>query len=125
MPARRRTDTITQTLSHLGDAEPLRNGHDREELRERDKSILAAARHAGFQHRAHRRPHRLGPPADRTAADAGPHGAGRPAVWEGPLAVALTVAGTWAVIRLGGRLYQNALLQIGPKLSIRQAWTRS
>lgn len=48
-----------------------------------------------------------------------------PAGWEIAVAVAITIAGTWAVTRLGGRLYRSALLQTGPKLTIRQAWSRT
>jgi ABC-2 type transport system permease protein len=44
------------------------------------------------------------------------------AVWEVPLAVALTVAAIFALVRLGGRVYAGALLRIGPRVKVREAW---
>ncbi len=41
--------------------------------------------------------------------------------WEVPLSVALTVAVTFALVRLAGRIYAGAVLRLGPKVRLRQA----
>jgi ABC-2 type transport system permease protein len=42
--------------------------------------------------------------------------------WEPFLAVAVTLLSTFAIVRLGGRLYASAILHGGPTLSLRDAW---
>lgn len=46
---------------------------------------------------------------------------GDTAWWEVPLAVALTLASIYALIRLAGRIYAGAVLRFGPKVKLRQA----
>jgi ABC-2 type transport system permease protein len=43
-------------------------------------------------------------------------------VWEVALSVALLILGTWALIRLGARIYTGAILKIGTKVKLREAW---
>ena len=38
------------------------------------------------------------------------------------LMIVLIVAATYGMIRLGGRIYRGAVLQIGAKVRIRDAW---
>jgi ABC-2 type transport system permease protein len=47
---------------------------------------------------------------------------GAAAWWEPLAAVAITVGTVVVLLRLGGRLYENAILQGGPTLSLRDAW---
>jgi ABC-2 type transport system permease protein len=47
---------------------------------------------------------------------------GAAAWWEPVVAVAITLATVVVLIRLGGRLYENAILHGGPTLSLRDAW---
>jgi ABC-2 type transport system permease protein len=44
-------------------------------------------------------------------------------LWEIALAVALILAATYGMVRLGGRVYRGAVLHIGAKVRIRDAWT--
>lgn len=44
------------------------------------------------------------------------------AVWEVGLAAALLVVATYGMIRLAGRIYTGAILSVGQKVSLRQAW---
>lgn len=46
---------------------------------------------------------------------------GDAAWWEVPLAVALTLAATYGLVRLAGRIYAGAVLRFGPKIKLRQA----
>ncbi|MGI9120451.1 MAG: ABC transporter permease [Acidimicrobiales bacterium] len=46
---------------------------------------------------------------------------GHAAPWEVPLAVVLTLAMTYALVRLGGRIYSGAVLRFGAKVHLRQA----
>lgn len=46
-------------------------------------------------------------------------------LWEIGLSVALILAATYGMIRLAGRVYQGAILSIGAKVSLRQAWRAS
>jgi len=41
------------------------------------------------------------------------------------LSVVLLLAATYGVIRLAGRIYTGAILSIGQKVSLRQAWRSS
>ena len=41
--------------------------------------------------------------------------------WEVPLAVALTLAATYGLVRLAGRIYAGSVLRFGPKVKLRQA----
>lgn len=43
-------------------------------------------------------------------------------VWQVLVAVVIMVAAIVGFVRLGGRLYRGAVLHIGPKMSIREAW---
>ena len=43
-------------------------------------------------------------------------------VWEVVLAIALLVATTALLIKLGGRIYRGAILQSGRKTKLRAAW---
>ncbi|MGZ0145878.1 ABC transporter permease [Kribbella sp. WER1] len=43
-------------------------------------------------------------------------------LWQGVLAAVLVVAATGVVLRIGGRLYQGAVLHHGTRLRIQQAW---
>lgn len=45
--------------------------------------------------------------------------------WEVPLAVALTLAATYALVRLAGRIYAGSVLRFGPKIKLRQALASS
>ena len=45
--------------------------------------------------------------------------------WELGLSVVLLMAATYAMIRLAGRIYTGAILSIGQKVSLRQAWRSS
>lgn len=45
-----------------------------------------------------------------------------PAWWEPVVAAALTVGAIFALVRLGGRVYTNAILHGGPTLKLRDAW---
>ncbi|MGA7687827.1 MAG: ABC transporter permease [Jiangellales bacterium] len=45
--------------------------------------------------------------------------------WEIGLSVALLMAATYGMIRLAGRIYTGAILSIGQKVSLRQAWRSS
>ena len=47
---------------------------------------------------------------------------GAAAWWEPVLAVVLALATIIGLVRLAGRLYTNAILHSGPRLSLRQAW---
>jgi ABC-2 type transport system permease protein len=47
---------------------------------------------------------------------------GATAWWEPVLAVVLTLATIIGVVQLAGRLYTNAILHSGPRLSLKQAW---
>ena len=42
--------------------------------------------------------------------------------WQQALAVVIMLAGIYGFVRLGGRLYRNAVLRTGGKLSIKDAW---
>ena len=46
-------------------------------------------------------------------------------LWEHVLAVALTVAATYALVRFAGRVYARGLLHSGPRLGVRTAWRLS
>ena len=46
---------------------------------------------------------------------------GDAAWWEVPLAVALTLAAIYGLLRLAGRIYAGAVLRFGPKIKLRQA----
>jgi len=43
-------------------------------------------------------------------------------VWEIALSILLILVAIYGMIRLGGRVYQGAVLQIGAKVRIRDAW---
>ena len=43
-------------------------------------------------------------------------------IWEVALAVALIVATTILLVKLGGRIYRGAILQVGKKTKLRAAW---
>jgi ABC-2 type transport system permease protein len=45
--------------------------------------------------------------------------------WEVPLAVALTLAATYALVGLAGRIYAGSVLRFGPKVKLRQALASS
>jgi ABC-2 type transport system permease protein len=45
--------------------------------------------------------------------------------WEVALSVALLLAATYGMIRLAGRVYEGAILSIGRKVSLREAWQAS
>ncbi len=45
--------------------------------------------------------------------------------WQIALSVALLLAATYGVIRLAGRIYSGAILSIGQRVSLRDAWRRS
>lgn len=47
------------------------------------------------------------------------------AAWELGLSVVLLLAATYGMIRLAGRIYTGAILSIGQKVSLRQAWRSS
>jgi ABC-2 type transport system permease protein len=47
---------------------------------------------------------------------------GATAWWEPPLAAALTLAATIGLVMLAGRIYTNAILHGGPRLSLQAAW---
>jgi ABC-2 type transport system permease protein len=47
---------------------------------------------------------------------------GEVAPWEVPLALALTAAAIYALVRLGGRVYAGAVLRTGAKVRLRDAW---
>jgi ABC-2 type transport system permease protein len=44
------------------------------------------------------------------------------AAWEIALSIGLLIFGTWALIRLGARIYTGAILKIGTKVKLREAW---
>lgn len=46
---------------------------------------------------------------------------GDTAWWEVPLAVVLTLAATYGLVRLAGRIYAGSVLRFGPKVKLRQA----
>lgn len=46
---------------------------------------------------------------------------GDTALWEVPLAVLLTLAAAYGLIRLAGRIYTGSVLRFGPKVKVRQA----
>jgi ABC-2 type transport system permease protein len=46
---------------------------------------------------------------------------GTTAWWEIPVAVVLTLAATFALVRLAGRIYAGSVLRFGPKVKLRQA----
>jgi ABC-2 type transport system permease protein len=41
--------------------------------------------------------------------------------WEVPLAVLLMLAGTYVLIRVGGRVYARSILRTGPRIKLGQA----
>ena len=43
-------------------------------------------------------------------------------MWQLVTALAITVGFTWAMVRVAGRIYQGAILRLGGKVPIRQAW---
>ncbi|MDH3517568.1 MAG: ABC transporter permease [Acidimicrobiia bacterium] len=45
--------------------------------------------------------------------------------WEMALAIALVIASTYGLIRLGGRIYQGSILRLGAKVKVRDAWRSS
>jgi ABC-2 type transport system permease protein len=47
---------------------------------------------------------------------------GEVALWEVALALALTAAAIYALVRLGGRVYAGAVLRTGAKVRLRDAW---
>ena len=47
---------------------------------------------------------------------------GQVAAWETTVALLLTVAAIYALVRLGGRVYAGALLHSGGKMRLRDAW---
>jgi ABC-2 type transport system permease protein len=44
------------------------------------------------------------------------------AAWEVAVALALLAAASYGLIRLGGRVYTGAVLKLGPKVKLREAW---
>ena len=42
--------------------------------------------------------------------------------WEVALAIGLLVVAVYALTLLGGRIYQGAILKLGSKVSLREAW---
>ncbi len=42
--------------------------------------------------------------------------------WEVATSVGLILVAIYGLIRLGGRVYRGAVLQIGPRVRIRDAW---
>ena len=42
--------------------------------------------------------------------------------WEIVLSVALITAAIYGMVRLAGRIYAGAVLRIGPRLRLREAW---
>lgn len=45
------------------------------------------------------------------------------AVWESVLSVALMLAATYGLIRLAGRVYSGAILNVGARVKVRDAWS--
>ena len=43
-------------------------------------------------------------------------------VWQVAAAVILMIASTFALMRVGGRVYRGAVLRMGQRLRLRQAW---
>lgn len=50
---------------------------------------------------------------------------GDTAWWEVPLSVALTLAATYGLVRLAGRIYSSSVLRFGPKVKLRSALSPS
>lgn len=51
--------------------------------------------------------------------------AGHVAAWEVPVAVVIVVATTWLLVRLAGRVYAGAIVQSGPRVTLREAWRQA
>jgi len=43
-------------------------------------------------------------------------------LWEVAVSVGLLLAATYGLIRLGGRIYAGAILRLGAKVRLRDAW---
>ena len=43
-------------------------------------------------------------------------------LWEIGLSILLIIAGVYGLVRLGGRIYTGAILKLGTKVRLREAW---